>query len=162
MNKKKILMCGDRNWSSEEAINQFFKLLPKNIIIISGNARGADYLVEQYCKINNIENKIFPANWKKHGKAAGPIRNNLMLDEKPELVIAFHGDIRNSKGTIHTVSSARTRKIPVLIVEDVNLIVCPKCNNEMECAQIENKDYWSHKDYTVNTYCNYNIRIEME
>jgi hypothetical protein len=40
-----------------------------------------------------------PADWANHGKAAGPIRNRKMLDLKPDLVLAFHADLTNSKGT---------------------------------------------------------------
>lgn len=160
--KKKVLICGDRNWINFKAIDLFInKYLPKEIIIITGNARGADYWAEQYCKINNIENKIFLADWKKYGRAAGPIRNRQMLDEKPSLVVAFHSDIKSSKGTKNTVTEARNRKISVLIVIDEDVIVCPKCNNKMDCAQIEYKDYWTHEDYTINSQCNYSFYVEL-
>ena len=42
----------------------------------------------------------FPADWNKYGKAAGVLRNQQMLDEgHPDLVVYFHKDIENSKGT---------------------------------------------------------------
>lgn len=59
----------------------------------------------------NIPFKPFPANWTKHGKAAGPIRNREMLDENPDLVLAFHTDIENSKGTADTLCEAEDRGI---------------------------------------------------
>jgi hypothetical protein len=162
MIKKKVLICGDRNWTNSVAIENFInKYLPKDIIIVTGNARGADYWAEQYCKMNKIENKSIPANWKKYGRAAGPIRNREMLNEKPILVVAFHSDIKNSLGTKDTVTEARNRKIPVLIVKDNDIIVCPKCNNKMDCAQIELKDCWTHEDYTINSQCNYSFYIEV-
>jgi acyl-CoA synthetase (NDP forming) len=52
----------------------------------------------------------FPANWKKHGKSAGPIRNQLMLDVgKPDLVIAFPG----GSGTADMIRRARKAGVPV-------------------------------------------------
>jgi len=54
----------------------------------------------------------YPADWDTHGKAAGPIRNQSMLDQNPgiELVIAFPG----GKGTADMVARARKKGIPVV------------------------------------------------
>jgi hypothetical protein len=56
------------------------------------------------------------ANWKEHGKAAGPIRNGNMLDEagdEPLLVIAFKG----GRGTADCVRQAISRNMIVLEVK---------------------------------------------
>jgi len=47
-----------------------------------------------------------PADWTRYGRAAGPIRNRLMLEYKPFIVAAFHEDIKSSKGTKNTVVTA--------------------------------------------------------
>lgn len=58
----------------------------------------------------------FPAKWKEFGRAAGPIRNQQMLDEgKPELVLAFHDDLENSKGTKDMVGRAMKADLPVIL-----------------------------------------------
>ena len=55
----------------------------------------------------------YPANWKKHGRAAGPIRNKQMLEEaKPDLVIAFPG----GAGTANMVKQAREAGVKVEII----------------------------------------------
>ena len=59
----------------------------------------------------------FPADWS-IGRSAGPIRNRKMLDEKPDFVLAFHPDIKKSKGTADTVREATRRGIKVLIISD--------------------------------------------
>jgi hypothetical protein len=73
---------------------------PKQLTIIEGGCRGADKIGGWLAKelgMNVIEEK---ADWFKYGKAAGPIRNQLMLDKyRPELVVAFHNDLEHSKGT---------------------------------------------------------------
>lgn len=56
---------------------------------------------------------MFPANWKL-GRRAGPIRNQLMLDQNPDKVIAFHDG--RSRGTLHTITEARRRGISVEII----------------------------------------------
>lgn len=49
-------------------------------MVISGGATGADACGERWAKDNEIELRVFKADWKKHGKAAGPIRNERMAD----------------------------------------------------------------------------------
>lgn len=61
-----------------------------------GDATGADALAAAWAERRGMPFKVWAAGWDAHGKAAGPIRNQLMLDEsKPDFVIAFPG----SKGT---------------------------------------------------------------
>lgn len=57
--------------------------LPLNSVIsqmVSGNAKGVDAASERFAKKQGIDLAIFPANWEKNGKAAGPIRNEQMVD----------------------------------------------------------------------------------
>lgn len=57
--------------------------LPLNSIIdqiVSGNAKGVDAAGERFAKKHGIDLVLFPANWEKHGKAAGPIRNEQMAN----------------------------------------------------------------------------------
>ena len=63
---------------------------------------------------NNIKQIAMPAEWDKYGRSAGPIRNIQMLDMKPVLVLAFYNKVE-SKGTSHTVTEAKKRRIPVKI-----------------------------------------------
>ena len=60
--------------------------------IIEGYAKGADTLAGEWALARNIHLLTYPANWRKDGKAAGPIRNVRMLEEgHPDLVLAFPG-----------------------------------------------------------------------
>lgn len=60
-----------------------------------------------------------PANWKLHGKMAGPIRNQDMLDRNPdiELVVAFGGDA----GTSDMVSRSIAAGLSVIRVHNEEL-----------------------------------------
>lgn len=58
--------------------------------------------------------RLFPADWEQHGRSAGILRNNDMLDTNPDLVIAFWDG--KSRGTWHTINEARRRGIPVDVV----------------------------------------------
>lgn len=88
----KILVCGGRNYANKakvyEVISYFKHLEP---VIIHGAAQGADSLAEDAAKYFGLKSDPTPADWNKYGKAAGPVRNKIMLDKEPDFVIAFPG-----------------------------------------------------------------------
>jgi len=113
-----ILCCGDRNWKAGYAIiARLSEYRGQDVTIIHGNAQGADRMAAKIAVDMGLSVKSFQAEWEKYGRAAGPIRNRRMLVEgKPDLVIAFHDDIRNSKGTKNMVEQAKKRKIPTEVI----------------------------------------------
>lgn len=113
----KVLVCGDRNWYIFSTIRRELRKLPEGTIIIHGAARGADTCADIVAKSLGFTVKSYPAEWNKHGKAAGPIRNLQMLKENPDiaLVLAFHSDIESSKGTKHMKKSAEKAGIEVRV-----------------------------------------------
>jgi hypothetical protein len=65
----------------------------------------------------------YPADWQKHGKAAGPMRNQAMIDTRPDMVGAFAWVDESGRiltpGTMDCVARAlraglRVHVIPVL------------------------------------------------
>jgi len=61
------------------------------------------------------------AKWDKFGKMAGPLRNSTMIHcYEPNLVVAFHNDIANSKGTKNMVNQAKLAGIEVKIITEGN------------------------------------------
>lgn len=93
----RLLVCGGRDFTDKEFVYfvlDHFKEMVETII--HGDAVGADSLGGAWAADSNIHWEAYPADWDGHGKKAGPIRNQQMLDEgKPTLVLAFPG----SKGT---------------------------------------------------------------
>lgn len=97
----RVLICGDRDWDDENLIRQaiFTRLAPGDVVI-HGAARGADSMAGAIAREFGLKVEMFPAQWDRHGRAAGPIRNQQMLDEgKPDEIWAFHWDLSVSKGT---------------------------------------------------------------
>jgi hypothetical protein len=83
--------------------------------MINGLARGADQMAVDWADAHDIWVEGYPAQWTQQGRAAGPIRNQQMLDEgRPELVLAFHDNLDESKGTKDMVTRARKAGITVL------------------------------------------------
>jgi len=83
--------------------------------IVSGTARGVDRLGEQYAKDHNIPVKKFPADWDKHGKSGGYIRNAEMAKYADAAVILWDGE---SKGTKHMIDIAEKEGIPYSVLLD--------------------------------------------
>ena len=118
----RVLVCGGRDFDdynllSSYLVELFVKslLVPEDVTIISGHARGADKLGERFANANNCKLLIFPADWDKYKKAAGFIRNQRMIDEgKPDLVVAFKG----GTGTADMVKRAKKHNIRVIEVKD--------------------------------------------
>jgi hypothetical protein len=106
---QRVLVCGGRNFSE---VDYLYEELDKLNIscLIQGGATGADALAFTWAISRGIKTEMYKADWAKNGRAAGPIRNLLMLKEgKPDLVVAFHG----GNGTAHMVKIAKEHKIPV-------------------------------------------------
>lgn len=61
-----------------------------------------------------IEEK-HPADWKKHGKAAGPIRNHEMVDSGGDYLIAGWDDKTKNSGTLDCMTYAVLKGIDVKI-----------------------------------------------
>lgn len=93
--QKRVLVCGGREYSDRPRLFEVLHIVHRKFgisCIIQGGARGADRLAKVWADINHIEQIEFPADWKKHGRAAGPLRNGKMLETgKPDVVIAFPG-----------------------------------------------------------------------
>lgn len=111
---KRILICGDRNWTDHLMIWDALIDAGSDVIVIEGEARGADSLAREAAEAMGFRVLPFPADWERYGKAAGPIRNRRMLEEgRPDEVWAFHNDLGHSKGTANMIAQARKAGVPV-------------------------------------------------
>ncbi len=99
-----VLVCGGRDFEDyltvRNTLNDVTSKMGKIDILISGGANGADSLAEDWAKAHGVKNQRFPANWKKYGNYAGPLRNDFMAKilaeyaQDPEnkcLCVAFPG-----------------------------------------------------------------------
>jgi hypothetical protein len=78
--------------------------------VVSGCAKGADTCGENWAKSKNIPIKRFPADWEKHGKSAGPIRN-IQMAEYAEALALFPG----GSGTRNMLKEATKRGLKIFL-----------------------------------------------
>lgn len=127
----RILVCGSRDWDD---FGYFKSAVAANLlgwrslagddpdfVIIEGGARGADAAAAEFAHTWCCDHDQFTADWENFGKAAGPIRNQQMLDEgTPDLVLAFvNKPLAESRGTADMVSRAIKAGVPVYVVEAI-------------------------------------------
>lgn len=81
--------------------------------VISGRARGVDRLGERWAKENNVQLFLMPADWDKHGKRAGYLRNRRMAADADALIAIWDGE---SRGTRNMIEIAEEEGLEVYVV----------------------------------------------
>lgn len=110
---QKILVTGDREWNDIPRVVEALKGYRPGTILVHGACRGADNICAAVAEALGFEVRAYPADWSKHRRAAGPIRNQQMLDEEHrseepiDLCLAFHNNFENSRGTADMVKRAK-------------------------------------------------------
>lgn len=118
---KKILITGDRAWDDIPRVVEELKGYRPGTILVHGACRGADVICAAVAEALGFEVRAYPADWARYPRAAGPIRNQQMLDEehKPEepidLCLAFHNNIQESRGTADMIKRVDKAGIPYKI-----------------------------------------------
>ena len=126
MNEFRVLVCGGRDYDDRtyffhfmdrvlETIGGAGETPRRDVVIIHGAARGADTLADDYARERELRVIRYPADWNTHKKAAGPIRNKLMLtDGQPHVIIAFKG----GNGTADMIRQGKKAGVPVYEVKE--------------------------------------------
>jgi len=78
-------------------------VIKKEVIVVSGGASGVDSLAERWADEKGYKTIIYKADWKKYGRAAGPMRNTKIVEEC-DFVVAFPSS--KSVGTYDTMRKA--------------------------------------------------------
>ncbi len=126
-NMVRIIIAGSRKFNDYPRMVKELDNLGIHLInsinpieIVSGHAPGADTLGEKFAKAYDYPLKIFPAEWDKYGKAAGPIRNEQMAKYAAEadmgILIAF--PIGESKGTRNMIKLAQQYGLEICVIEE--------------------------------------------
>jgi hypothetical protein len=113
----KVIIAGSRGFNDYEKLKNYcthvLQNIQEEIEIVSGTANGADKLGEQYSEEMGYKLTKFPANWDKHGKAAGSFRNKEMAEYADALIAFWDG---KSRGTSDMINKARRYKLKIKVL----------------------------------------------
>ena len=109
----RLLVCGGRDFNHYGMVCGALSAVHKKhgiMLLIHGGCSGADQLSAEWAEGLDIPTRAYPAEWDKHGRKAGPLRNQEMIDHgKPDALVAFPG----GRGTADMVARAKAANIPI-------------------------------------------------
>lgn len=118
----KLIIAGTRSFNDYELLRSILSTLFMkrrcwtinwNEEIVSGGAPGADTLAVRYATEADIPFKVFPTDWKKYGRSAGPRRNRQMAEYADAAIVFWDG---KSRGTQNMIQQMRELGKPVEVV----------------------------------------------
>jgi YspA, cpYpsA-related SLOG family len=119
----RILITGGRSWSDREII--FYAILEasrgvlwKDVTVVHGGAKGADTIASEIAQALGMKTEAHLADWQAYHKAAGPLRNQKMVDLGADVCLAFLQP--NSKGTANCIEKAKKAGIKTIIFEETS------------------------------------------
>lgn len=119
MNEYRVIVAGGRHFDDYQLLKEkcdYYlsqKIQTHNVIVVSGCATGADELGARYAAEKQLLVEPHPANWDKHGRAAGPIRNAEMAEVSDALIAFWDG---KSRGTKSMIELAKSHNLKVAVV----------------------------------------------
>lgn len=113
----RIIVCGGRDYANETRVHEVLNHImeTKGIrMIAEGGANGADTFAARWAAATCTPCLRVPADWNRHGRSAGPLRNRKMLEMvRPDMVVAFPG----GNGTADMVKAAREAGVGVMEID---------------------------------------------
>lgn len=116
----RVIVTGDRHWSPGDLAVRILRRLKDRhgdaLVIVHGSATGIDTAFESAARYLGVRTEPHPADWETLGPAAGPRRNQEMVDAGARFVLACHRTLERSRGTLDCVRRANRAGIPVWLV----------------------------------------------
>ncbi len=118
----RVIIAGSRHMPSALA-----HLIPKAVRasgydvteVVCGMAKGADLFGKLWAEREGLPVKKFPADWKRYGLAAGPIRNRAMREHADALIVFIWDGSRGSEDMLRQMGAAGK---PCFVVRDGKLL----------------------------------------
>lgn len=123
-----LLVTGSRDWTNEALLRRriqlFVELLDIQVLRHGHCPIGADAMADTWGRELGLTVERYPADWNNAGPAAGPARNQQMVDLGAELCLAF--PVPGSRGTWDCVRRAQQAGIDTLIYPGRRPFVAPR------------------------------------
>jgi hypothetical protein len=112
----RILVTGSRNWTDPDVITRILDFALQHqttlSILVGDCPTGVDRITFDWAAVNEVPVTRYEAHWLEEGRAAGPLRNQRMVDARPHVCIAF--PLGESRGTRDCVKRAEAAGIKVI------------------------------------------------
>ena len=117
-----VIVTGGRNYARQSRVNEILDAAIVRLdmkLLVQGGAKGLDTLAWKWAASREFPNRSFPADWDKHGRNAGPIRNIEMAEfalahpDPVKICIAFPG----GNGTADMIFAAWSRGFRIIEVD---------------------------------------------
>lgn len=109
----RTIVAGSRYFDDYEILCEVIRESGINITtLISGHAPGADLTAERWADLTRTPKEIYPANWNKDGKAAGPIRNSKMAQVAEAAIVIC---MKDSRGSHDMIEKAKAKKLKLYV-----------------------------------------------
>lgn len=113
----RLVIAGSRQIRADTADNLVFAAMARwgvtPTVVLSGTATGIDEAGERWAEARGIPIERYPADWKTHGRKAGPLRNRQMAEAADAALVIWDGVSRGSKNML---SEAKKRKLALVEV----------------------------------------------
>jgi hypothetical protein len=115
----RILVTGSREWTdwqltSKALLDATLGVDWRKVTLVHGDCpSGLDRMADQLARSMGMTPEPHPADWDRHGRAAGPIRNQEMVDLGADICLAFFHPAAENRGTSDCAARAKRAGIPV-------------------------------------------------
>jgi hypothetical protein len=107
---EKIAIVGSRDYPKLEKVRDMVEFLASygpNRTIVSGGAKGVDLEAEEQARFYELEVIVHKADWEHHGRAAGFLRNQQIVDDADRVIAFWDGESKGTKDTIDKTLKAK-------------------------------------------------------
>ena len=111
----RVAIVGSREFTDGPLMRSMMEDFPKDTVIVSGGAKGADTLAVNIAQDLGLETKVWLPDWDRYGQKAGFLRNRQIVADC-DRVIAFFGPKGITPGTKHTITVAMDMGVNIAIL----------------------------------------------
>jgi hypothetical protein len=121
---ERVAIVGSRGWPEGQShrVTEYVLNLPAGTVVVSGGAKGVDSMAERVAERCGLDVHTIPADWLKHGRAAGPICNSEIVAACDRVVAFWDGE---SRGTADTIRKAKRAGKPVAVYRPYGVTASP-------------------------------------
>lgn len=102
----RIGIVGSRDYPDLNQVREYVRTLPRGTVVVTGGAKGVDTVAEEEARRRKLKVVVHRAQWEKHAKSAGIIRNKVLVNDCDEVVAFWDNESAGTKNTISVASKA--------------------------------------------------------